>query len=147
MLYLCFVALILVSMLDFLNAVSIYQIEAQQGPPKPCDPQTADQLVQRGGRMIPTSPLPDKIIGSDESDTIIGEDGDDCLMGKLGDDEIEGGMGSDILIGGQGDDTLDGGESDDRGKDIFFCDGTGGDIVKNWIYGVDTDLGKCQIER
>jgi|RhiMetdeSRZDD1v2_1073273.scaffolds.fasta_scaffold259802_4 hypothetical protein len=64
-------------MFDFLNAVSIQKIEAQQGPPKPCDPLTANQLFQSGGRMNRTSPHTDKIIGSDESEPIIGEDGDD----------------------------------------------------------------------
>lgn len=121
-LYLCLVAFIMVLMLDFLNAVSIQQIEAQQDPTKRCSPDDEDAAVRQ---MIRASPGNDRIIGTIRAEPIFGGNGNDCLMGKSGNDIIKGGMGTDILIGGDGVDSLDGGDDSAdgrRGVDTIYCD-------------------------
>ena len=128
-------------MFDFLNSVSIQQIEAQLGPTKPCNPQNEDDPAPRG-RLESTSNDADRIMGDDEGNNIIGNDGDDCLVGFSGDDMIEGGEGNDILIGGDGMDLLDGGEGDE-GRDTFYCDGTGLDEVVNYERNRDYPLLEC----
>lgn len=75
----------------------------------------------------------DTIDGSKFNDTIRGYNGKDLLNGGKGNDTIYGGKGNDTLDGGKGHDQLTG----DGGRDHFRFAQADGDMINDFIHGVD----------
>jgi Ca2+-binding RTX toxin-like protein len=83
----------------------------------------------------------DRLHGTRHGDSIIGRGGHDVLNGRAGNDKINGGGGNDKISGDHGADVLIGGPGFDEFKfkagDGFFVGGSRGDIVKDYLEGVD----------
>ncbi|MGH1350055.1 MAG: beta strand repeat-containing protein [Methyloligellaceae bacterium] len=78
----------------------------------------------------------DLLDGGADNDVLFAGDGSDSLYGGAGGDTLDGGAGNDLLDGGDGIDVLYG----DAGADTFyFTDPSeGGDVVRDFVSGVDT---------
>ena len=79
----------------------------------------------------------DYLYGGNGRDIIKGGNGSDRLYGDNGQDQIYGGKDTDYIYGGAGDDTLTGGE----GVDYFYFEietnGTGDDVITDYVVGED----------
>jgi Tol biopolymer transport system component len=107
----------------------------------PLEDEERSSLAALGGgakplAVIPGTPGPDVLVGTQQADQIDALAGDDDVSGRGGDDEISGGDGSDALRGGPGGDTIDGGPGDDT------IDGGGGDDDLSGGAGADLLRGK-----
>ena len=76
--------------------------------------------------VIPGTPGPDPLDGTELADTITGQGGDDTIHALAGDDSVLGGAGNDYIDGGSGNDTLLGGD----GADTLSGGADGADVLQ-----------------
>lgn len=113
--------------------------EIEAGTPEPEPPlqpaETPSPIPAPPGPTPPGStPLADRLVGTDANDVIRGLGGADRVYGKGGRDLLVGGAGADWLFGGSGNDRLLGGAGRDHllggpGADTIFALGGGADLL------------------